>query len=290
VAAVYFTVAWRRDRLRLAEEWVRWAERQLSVIETESGLGLSTPQEIEVARADLDLRRLALQAAQRAAEQAMRQLSLRIGLTDETDLRFDETLPGLPTLPSLTSLLEKAASEHPEVEIQQTALDRSKLNLTLARAQRRPKVTLESGYTFADDFSAPGNNFFLASLKLEMPLYDFGDYRAAYTEAQTKSRLEEIRLEAVRSDLRATVTEAYGQLLDAEGRVSVAEKELTLADLRHGTVTAQREQGLVGPREPLAAERNRIELRQSLADLRHELRLKYAALQKASGGGFRWVP
>ena len=290
VTKAYLDAVSTREKVVITENLVRLSEKQLNVILREVALKLKSPHEAEVAKADFSLQKQILVSAQQAADEALVYLSHRVGIPVTDQLSLDETYPALPKLLPIDQLMRRTETEHTQIAMQRTMVDRSRANLLVSRSHRWPTVALESSYTFADDFDLPGNNLFVTLLKLEVPLYDFGEIRSDVIHSQSLLRAEEMRLETVRENIQAEILKAYSAINEAESRIAVIDQEIlkALAVLR--SIRLHHEQGLVGPLSVFDAESHLLELQQTLSDARQEQRQRYAELQKSSGGIWKWIP
>jgi len=211
-------------------------------------------------------------------------LARQVGRSTPDSIELNGTYPPLLVLPPLAQLLDRAEQVHPKVGIQQTLVDISKADMLINISKQRPTLSLGSNYIYANDFSLPGSNYFQVLLKLAVPLYDFGNYRAEIIASEINLQAEETRLEIVRKTIRNEIAHAYAEIREIESRIVLIEKEVLKNEIKLKTVQAQREQGLIGPLDVLEAESPLIDLQQSLADARKEQQLKYAALKRIAIG------
>lgn len=290
LVAAYIDLLSKRDLAQMDEEGVRIAREKLAVIEREVALNLKPESQAELSRAQLAVAEETLASARRDFEMARTLLARLVGAESPSEIVLDGTLPDAPELPLLDGLTEQVLRSHPDLGVQRAAVDQTRAELSLARSGRLPSLFLEGSYTYADDFSPPGNDLFQAQVRLEIPLVDFGERRATVAESELRLKAEEKRIKAVERAVINGLIQSYSVISASRGAIAVLEKELSQAEFDLKFTRARQKEGQAGPLSVLASETQLLDARKTLSQAKYNLYLGFAGLQKSAGGAWRWLP
>lgn len=174
---------------------------------------------------------------------------------------LDELLPK-----DVLEALDVARAESPRIQAAELAERASRARVAVARAQRRPSISLRGGYGYSgqvDPFIADrfARNL-SASVVTTVPIYSGGVIASQVRQAVERNNTDRIRLEGVERQVRQVIAQAWSQLRTAN----------VAADANEGVVQAAK----------IAVEGTRLEfdvgLRTTLDILNAELELRNAEL------------
>lgn len=192
----------REQRLRLAKTFVEGAKRRV-----EAGVAPefeATKAEVEVVNAQA-----ALRLAQAQAVTARAALNTLLGRKPNESLSVTGALSPDVRLPDERILLEQTLARNPSLKIQASEVERTGLNLQLARKSRYPDFTVGPNYE-----SEPGLQIFSVGLSLPLPLWDQKKGPIATATAEQQQALAE--LERLRQEIFRNVTSAVQNLAAAK--------------------------------------------------------------------------
>ena len=220
--------------LQVAQEIVRIYEDTFRIAVTLTGLTRRQVQvgavpetnvlraQLEEGRAEQDIRRA---HADRLVREA--QLALLLGLPPGDRIAASERLSPIVPSESLDSLQARALANRPELASTRAELASVKAEVDVARAQRRPDLTVQAQFT--DELTNTGNPPYKASIQL--PLWDRGRIGGEVDRARAEARMIDWNLEQQRRQVGLEVVRAYRQLGGAAG-VLIVFRERVLPNTR----------------------------------------------------------
>jgi outer membrane protein len=142
--------------------------------------------------------------------------------------------------PSLADCLGSALKDRPEILQQESALVIRKHNLSLARLQRWPKLTLTGSYdAYVDRFLFDGlpvnrtnwddNSDWRVGIGLSLPIYDCGITRRAVQSARIDLETSELSYADLEKQVNLEVKSAHLNLVTALKKIDLTEKEVESA-------------------------------------------------------------
>jgi outer membrane protein TolC len=284
-----------RQQLVTQEEMVKLNDEQLTVTHEEVRKHAKPAYENQIAEAQLKAAQDSERALRMNEDAALTQLAVLIGRND-APVELDPTPPPLSQLEPARELMDKMIAAHPALKVQEAAVEIARQQLRADAAARWPSVTLNTSFDAGQDLERFNGGTgqvrptaFLSYLTVDIPIFDFGQRRAAKAESDELLKVQQDAVAQLKVDLRTSMAQSYNDILqDAQAAAELKGtyyKNLEAADLAE----AQRKQGVVDQLAVLAAQ---ITARTSLIAVQQEEmaeRLKYVELQNLSGGTWHWL-
>ena len=290
LSVAFFNALWFQEKLQRDTARVAWAEQRLAIVQLQFDLQLKLAQDVELANAQLAADRQTLVSTGQSARDTATALALLLGRKPGAPLPLNPASPPLPALPPLTGFLAGAMAAHPAVGAQQSTVEAARQKYLFDRAQLFPTVDFNTNYTVAEAFenhSTPSQ--FLSVLHVSAPIFDFGTRLAASRESREKVKAEQARTAQVDLDTRSAIAQLYNTIHDLDKSAALLEQAFILAGNKAKLARAQREAGAIDQLTLLETEWSLLGAMDALDSARFSLMLKYAELQSAAGGVWKWL-
>ncbi|TDF81702.1 TolC family protein [Pseudomonas sp. H9] len=157
-----------QEGLQLAEQSLRLSERALQVVQGRVKAGVASPVEDTRAQVQMSEVRLELGRAQQALTVTYQQLAATTGAPLAEFSRVDSAGSEDPALPSRTLLLERL-EQTPDMRLARVQIDQQEAELSLARTQRIPDLTVSVGSQYSETDRERIN---VVGVSLPIPLFD----------------------------------------------------------------------------------------------------------------------
>ena len=118
---------------------------------------------------------------------------------------------------------------------------------------------------------------------------DFGATLAASRESREKIKAEQSRTAQVDLDTRTALAQLYNTIHDLDKSSAMMEQAIVQAENKAKLARAQREAGAIDQLALLETEWSLLGAQDSFDAARFSLLLKYAELQGAAGGVWKWL-
>lgn len=213
VRSTYWSLALGEERLRLASEAAALLERVTEDARALREKGAATTTEVLLAEAEAAEARGELAEAEEALATDRARLARLLGLPADSAVALTDapavTEADIPDAATLTALAERQRPAMAEIAAIVAGAD---ARVGLARAERRPTVTLEAAYEEMRTFGIAG---------IEFPLIDFGTIRHGIRATEAERKIAEAQLEALRQELRAELSTVLARLSSARARYAL---------------------------------------------------------------------
>jgi outer membrane protein TolC len=287
---------WYRDMEHADESIIKMSQQALDIDTDQVALGLKIPQAIELAKSQLAAGQQAAASARHNAADATSELAAIMGRGSDTALELDDSKRRLPPLQPLNEFLARTMPSHPALKIQQSKVEIARQQYRVDQAAILPSVSLNTTFAGGEDLEYINGNHshrnptaFLAYLEVDVPLFDFGQRRAAIHESSEKISSATERTRQLELDLRKAITQNYEQIHDLEAQLALLRKDFINAVNDVNLARAQRAQGMIDALKLTDYELKLLYLRSSMDYDQYQQRLLYAELQNLSGGAWRWI-
>jgi outer membrane protein TolC len=291
VADAFFTAVWWQQKLDIDRQRVALSEERLRIYESLEANDLKLLQDVQLATAELTTDRGILYSSREKAHESCALLLRLIGTRPSDKLpQLDTTPPAISKLPALRDLENRVASSHPSVAVQLDAIDIAMQNYRISRSAMLPTVSVNADYSAGSkfDFQFVPNVFF-AGIRVDVPIFDFGERLEATREARDKYYASKALLKKVREDLQNAIAQTLVELQGIQDTIADLERDYVQAKNNVTLASAQRGQGLVTRLAVLEAGYAVLGVQEQLEAQRLSQRLKYAYLQTATGGTWQWL-
>ena len=281
-----------RNRLGLAERRVKLLDQSVAVTQEQLKQGLKLPIDLKVAKDQFSAAQTLLTLLREQSVAGSLGLSKTLGLSSSSKLSLTNILPDPPDPPPTTEqLLGACLNHHPSLEKQRAVIDQAKQDYRLERFRLYPSVFLDGSATEIDEFD-PSNSasVFVGAIAISVPIFDFGAQLATTRSKLMTYKAEQARLLSTADDVNFEVLKIYQtiyrlthDILDLQGDVSKSERDVQV-------IEAQQQQGIAEPLTVIEKELHLIAKQDELQGIQARRLTFYAALQKAAGGAWKWIP
>jgi outer membrane protein TolC len=242
VARAYYAAAATKDGIQAAHRARDRAQRELELVQHQAALGESAGSRLRTAKIALAQAETDEKRADNAHAQSLLALKLLLRADDLEDIEP----PPRPVRPDgALDVLEKTSIEKREdYRAAVTALGIAERSETEVWWRFAPTLGLFGGYRWSNVAGISGQTSqWSVGLNATMLLYDGGLRYQDLKEAESKTRLANDALDALRARLRSDVERAHLRLEAADMGVARAKDALLLAKERSEIVRAQYEVG-----------------------------------------------
>src|SRR5256886_1697769 len=282
-----------RNRLGLAERRVKLLDQSVAVTQEQLKQGLKLPIDLKVAKDQFSAAQTLLTLLREQSVAGSLGLSKTLGLSSSSKLSLTNILPDPPDPPPTTEqLLGACLNHHPSLEKQRAVIDQAKQDYRLERFRLYPSVSLDGSATYIDDFEGGSNSasVFSGAIAVSVPIFGFGAQLATTRSKLMTYKAEQARLLSTADDVNFEVFKTYqtiyrltNDILDLQGDVSKSERDVQV-------IEAQQQQGIAEPLTVIEKELHLIAKQDELQGIEARRLTFYAALQKAAGGAWKWIP
>lgn len=176
----------------------------------------------------------------------------------------------LPT--TLTAAIDRGLLENPNVTAAMYGIDVSFLQVKVNEGALFPTVTLQGSVQQSYESSLIAYRSFGASAvaQLTVPVYQGGAEYALIRQSKESLAQQRLNLEQVRDQTRATVAQAWGQLVAGKAQVLSAQSQVTASEI---ALNGVREEARVGQRttlDVLNAQQALVNARVALVTAQHD--------------------
>jgi outer membrane protein len=280
--SAYLMLAASEQAVGVAQETLRAAEENDRVVEARFAERAAAQFEVLRAQVQVEESRQGLISAESDVTVAQAMLANALGLQEGTFTLATTELPA-ETVPEVGPSLVTAQATRPELAAAEWQMKAAEAVVQYARAQRRPMVSFQIGYQYADPATLTQYSVLSAVTALQMPLFDSGRIRAAIREAiGTRDQTTAAR-ELLRNTVAQEVTTAQARLQSADTQVGVAEHRVALAEEALRISNVRYQEAVATQTEIMDAQAALARARQGLIQARTGRALAAAALRLAMG-------
>jgi len=191
----------------------------------------------EVTNVDVLRAQTAMKAAQRlmaAAEQQREQATTRLREALDLDGAVEVVPPdrALPSLPDESTLVQRATSSRPDVDLAENTLRIAKLEVSKQFGYWLPTVFFEGGFT-EQKVPFPAGSHAFGALRFNVPLFQSGEVVARVRGAKERQKEAEAALDAARLAAREDVRRALADLNTANKSIALAKEQLDAAQAEY---------------------------------------------------------
>jgi outer membrane protein TolC len=296
VSDYLYATTYQRES-KAEEQILELESKQLEIVQEQVRQGLKLPQQMEILRAQVEAAREVRDSASDNARNFRLTLATLTGNQGGQDLKLAGDQPSLAPLPPLEGFLDQVMPGHPALRVQNTKVEVARQQLRVDQANFYPTAMMNSNLTGSQDLEYfNGNNLhprptaFQSYLTVNVPLYDFGQRRAAISESREAVLSQQDLVKQADLDIRSSIAQAYNdvhqdeEILDGiRGNQIAADQALELAEAQH-------DQGQIDQLALITAQLASLQQKAVIEIAELPERLKYAELQNLSGGTWHWAP
>jgi outer membrane protein len=301
IQTAYFQYVANRALLEAQRTTEREARTNLTAAEERNRVGVATIADVLQARTASSQAELAVQATEGDLQTSRGALALAVGLPANLPYDVDSAAGEVPVAvlaDSVDTLIAKAIKARPDLAAAQAEFERSRSQVSVARANRLPSLVLNGTGNRTYGTSLPnGENSYSVSVGLRIPL--FAGFSRVYDqrEATALADAAAARADALGQQVVFEVFSSYYALQTAARRVRTSEVLLTSATQSSEVALGRYRAGVGSVLDLLAAQTAladaraqqvlaRLEWNTSLARLAHDTGI----LDNKGGSSLRLAP
>ena len=279
VASSYLAVVNADRRVEVEKSNIALAEKRLAQAQAFYEAG-------EVTKVDVFRAETAMKAAQRLLASAVQQrehaaAQLRIDLDLDGEVEVTPPQQTLPALPPVETLIARATSERPDVDVAENNVRIAQLEISKQRGFWLPTVSFDGGL-INQKTPFPAASYSYGALRFNVPLFQSSEVFARVAGAKSREKQAELDLENTKMGAREDVNRALADLRSAQIGLQLAGEQLEAAQAEYEQAfelyRAQEATSLdVAASEQSLADARRAVAEESLNRDLAELRVWYAA-------------
>ncbi len=230
VASSYLAVVNADRRVEVEKRNIELAEKRLAQSQAFFEAG-------EVTKVDVFRAETAIKAAQRVAAVASQQrehaaAQLRIDLDLDGPIEVTPPVDALPALPATESLIARATTARPDVDIAENNVRIAQLEVKKQRGFWYPTVTFDGGW-INQKTPFPADRYSYGALRFNAPIFQSGEVIARVAGARSREKQAEIALEEAKLGAREDVNRAIADLRAAEVGLQLAKEQVAAAEAEY---------------------------------------------------------
>ena len=289
VSSTFLTAVWARQQAEFDREISDLLTQRLGLVKEEISLGLRVPEDGPAAERQLAAAKDHAAATRQLADEAQNRLARHIHIPPPKTLSLSAPKTVAP-MPPLAELIQKTSADHPQVQVQQSLAEQARQQYRIARSAQWPTVSLQGSYATANDWDNPGRDLFVAGVRVDVPLFDFGARSAATRQARETWLAEQARTDKAGDDLFNAIADVYEVIHNLEFVLADAERDLVSAEAAVRVLENQREVELAKPIALVDARLTALAKRQLVTRTHYQHRVELATLQRTVAGVWQWAP
>jgi outer membrane protein TolC len=190
-----------------------------------------------------------------------------------------------PTVPADTVDAAVAAGLSQRMEIKQVelALKSSNIDLSLARGQATPTVSVSGGMNVLYGWSGNTAAVLGATVKVSMPILDAGAVKNQVDALLRQNDVYSVQESQLQKSITTAIRSAWQGVILARERLEVAQLGVEATDLQYQLVSAQRDAGTASNQDLLTAAVNLANAENALATAQSTAQLAVLQLQNLMG-------
>jgi protease secretion system outer membrane protein len=276
------------NRAGYAERRVKLLQQQVDITREQQKQGLTLPIDLKLSQSQLSGAETLSKILRQQAVAGKIELARALGFDSPKEFNLSNELPEPPEPPSAELLLGPNLSQHPSLEVQKAVIDQARQDYRLEHFRLYPSVTLEGSAVHIDDFGSENAEVYAGIVSVNVPIFDFGAQQATTRARLAKYQAERARLSSVTDDVTFEIVTIYQSIYVLSQNILSLQEEVAKADRDLQVTGSQREEGIATPLAAIEKELRLIAKRDDLDGLEVRRLMLYAALQKASGGSWKW--
>ena len=289
VTEVFIDTVSARNRVQPIDHRVALLERSVDIHKEEQQKGLLLLADVQVVTKQLDSARSLSTILHQQADAGYLGLIRLLGLQSSDHIRLSSTLPDPPSPPDAARLFHTMLARHPSLRVQLANVNKAKQDYRLENYRLYPSVALYGSGLYVTDFDTDAHDL-VGGVTVSIPIWDFGAQLNTVRARRDTYAAEQARLGAVGNDLASDLVKAYREIYETSESILRLEGEAGKLDRDMRVAQSQQQQGIATPLAAIDAELSLVSKQEELEIHRARLLLRYAGLQKAMGGTWKWIP
>jgi outer membrane protein TolC len=288
VTEVFIDTVSAQNRVQPIDRRVALLERSVDIQREEQQKGLLLPADVEVVTKQLDSARSLSKIIHEQADAGYLGLIRLLGLRSSGHVSLNSTLPDAPAPPDAAQLFHTMLARHPSLQVQLANVNKAKQDYRLENYRLYPSVALHGSGLYVTDLDNDAHEL-IGGVTVSIPIWDFGAQLNTVRARRDTYAAERARLGAVGNDLASDLVKVYREIYETSESILRLEGEAGKLDRDLRVAQSQQQQGIATPLTAIDAELALVSKQEELEIDRAKLLLRYAELQKAMGGTWKWI-
>lgn len=239
VSQYYYQVYQKQQSLTISKEELANQEKSHEIIKNKVDAGLSAREELWQAELNLANARSSVFNAQVALENAKDQLRQAVGLDLDAPIEILANTEVKTVTVDQKDAIDYALKQRLELRQQQISIENSQFGLITASAYNEFKGNVSVAVGLSGDNKSVGNIYQKPTdnedvlLKLEIPLWDWGERKSKIKAAEASLQISELDFENEKIDIVFNIRQTYRNLQNLVYQIEIAEKSVENAQLTY---------------------------------------------------------
>jgi outer membrane protein TolC len=287
VTQVFVDAVSAQNRVGPIDRKVELLQRSVDIHREQQQKGLILPVDVEVVTKQLNGAQSLSKIVHQEAVAGHLGLTRLLGLSSSAQVRLG-TLPEPPAPPNAAQLFHTMLARHPALQVQLANTEKAKQDYRLENFRLYPDVDLRGSAVYFTDFSHD-SHILIGGIAVNIPIWDFGTQLNTMRARRDTYHAEQARLGAVGDDLSSELVRIYEEIYSETQRMLTLQVEAGKLDRDLRVAQSQEQQGIGQPVTTIDAEVAVIDKQEEMEVHQARLLLRYADLQKAMGGTWKWL-
>lgn len=254
ITQLYVQILYARETIKQDSAQIELSKEQVSRAQVMEQTGLLNKVEVSQLESQLATDRYQLVADQTTLDDYKLQLKQLLELDGDEAFDLPETgIDGDPLapLPAKSDVFAAAVAQRPEIKAQQLAIDRSDINVSIAKASMLPTVSLNAGLStlnmsnggnIGDQLKNQWSN--AIGVTVSVPIFDHGQTKNAVARARLDKETSIVGLQETQKELWKTIETYWLQANSAQQRYVSAKASTEYAKKSYELTSEQFKEGL----------------------------------------------
>lgn len=279
----YYNVLLSESLVRSAEQNLVAAKQHLEVATAKFEAGSAPRFDVIRAKTQVSEAEQNLTQARNQAQLARITLNKVLGAPLNQVFNLSEPKPPSPPAKDISSLIETALSQRPEVLIAKAQIAAAEAGVRAAKADERPQLGLDADYQVVSNENPGQASGFTLAAVLTKEIFDGGRIKAAISEAKAMLDEARSRFEQTKFEVELEIRQSYLNLETAQKTLETAKARLAQAEEAYEIAQVRYDAGVGTAVEIADALAALAAARTNLDQANYDYNIAYAKLQKALG-------
>ena len=288
VTETYYNLIREKQVLDVLKETITISEERVRIAQSEKDVGSGSKFDLRQAQVDLNEDRSNLLKEELTYEQLKVSLNQLMGRDVNLDFSVSDTIVVDKKL-NLEKLKNLTLERNTELNIAKKNLNLSEINLTLARSDLYPTISLTGGYNYTNSESAAGfiksnKNYSLSyGVTASFNLFNGLNTRREIENAEINIESSRLSMEQVETEIEANLLNTYKKYLNSLQLVQLEEENHIIAQESVDIALEKLKLGNITPLEFRETQRKLIDAKSRLVSAQYDAKAAETELLRLSG-------
>ena len=288
VTETYYNLIREKQVLDVLKETITISEERVRIAQSEKDVGSGSKFDLRQAQVDLNEDRSNLLKEELTYEQLKVSLNQLMGRDVNLDFSVSDTIIVDKNL-DLEKLKNLTLERNTELNIAKKNLNLSEINLTLARSDLYPTISLTGGYNYTNSESAAGfiksnKNYSLSyGVTASFNLFNGLNTRREIENAEINIESSRLSMEQVETEIEANLLNTYKKYLNSLQLVQLEEENHIIAQESVDIALEKLKLGNITPLEFRETQRKLIDAKSRLVSAQYDAKAAETELLRLSG-------